>query len=163
MDNHRDFFLENDNDDTPVDNEISFDDSDNTISTTPGNRHRLRRIISVAILFIVVALGIACHIRYFNPYATEAIVTGYITSVERRGILFKTFEGEMITERSYGDAARVCRSDFTFSIDNDSIARLLQSFQDTGRLVTVTYSRFYGTLPWRGASTNVAYGISIRD
>ncbi len=152
MDDHRDFFIENDTDETIDNNEISSD--------APASRnHKLRRTIVLAILFLMCALGIAGYIRYFNPYATEAITTGYITSVERRGIFFKTFEGEMITERSYGDTTRVYRSDFSFSIDDTALAHRLQSYQDTGRPVTVSYSRYYGTLPWRGASTNVIDAI----
>lgn len=151
MDDHRDFFIENDIDDSTDNKDTSIDNSGTPVS----RRHRLRRAIVLTLLFLMCVIGIAGYIRYFNPYATEAITTGYITSIERRGILFKTFEGEMITERSYGDTTRVYHNDFTFSVDNDSIAYLLQSFQNTGRHVTVSYSRYYGTLPWRGASTNV--------
>ncbi len=102
---------------------------------------------------VIVALAATIYIRYFTPYVTDSRMTGYITNVERRGIFFKTFEGEMISETALTDTTRVYTRDFVFSIPDDSVARAMQSLQGSGRPVRVTYERFYGTLPWRGAST----------
>ena len=45
-----------------------------------------------ALTIIIIGLGVTCYFRYFNPYITEARVTGYVTQIERRGMIFKTFE-----------------------------------------------------------------------
>ena len=45
------------------------------------------------------------------------------------------------------------------TVADDALARRLQTLQGTGRPVTVSYERFYGTLPWRGGSTSVITGI----
>ncbi len=150
---------------------IDFSDSDrvtdapqsasasSTTSGSPRPRHRMRKFLLWVGFVIVVALAATIYIRYFNPYVTDARVRGYVTTVERRGILFKTYEGEMITEQSLADTIRVYSRDFTFTIPDEEMAKELQQYQGTGRQVTVTYSRYYGMLPWRGASTAVLTAI----
>ncbi len=109
---------------------------------------------------IVLILAATFYIRYLTPHTTDARITGYVTSVERRGLLFKTFEGEMISLTAIRDSTRIYQRDIIFSIPNDSIARLLQDHQGSGRPVTVTLEKYYGTLPWRGASSTVAVAVS---
>ncbi|MBD5193275.1 MAG: hypothetical protein HDS91_01975 [Bacteroidales bacterium] len=125
----------------------------------PRPRHRMRKFLLWVGFIVVVGLAAAVYIRYFNPYVTDARVKGYITSVERRGIIFKTFEGEMITEQALADTIRVYSRDFTFTIPDEAMAMELQQYQGTGRPVTITFSRYYGMLPWRGASTAVLTAI----
>ena len=111
--------------------------------------------------FVVLALILctAVSIRYFVPYVTESRTVGYVTLVEKRGIVFPTFEGEMINESQLTDTTRIYSRDVYFSIPDDSIALRLQKYQGTGRPVTVTCKRYYGTLPWRGASNNILVGF----
>lgn len=112
--------------------------------------------------FIIMAiiLGITFYMRYLTPHTTDARITGYVTSVERRGIMFKTFEGEMISLTAIRDSTRIYQRDITFSIPNDSIALALQRYQGTGQPVTVTLEKYFGTLPWRGASQTVAVAVT---
>lgn len=108
---------------------------------------------------IAIALGITIWIRYFNPYVTDAQIRGYIVNVEKRGIVFKTFEGELLSKTAMEDTNRIYSRDFTFSVANDSLARVIQSFSGTGRQVIINYRSYYGMLPWRGSSCNIADGI----
>ncbi|MDE6484767.1 MAG: hypothetical protein K2L14_05190 [Duncaniella sp.] len=108
---------------------------------------------------IIAALAVTVSIRYFIPYTTDSQVRGYVVSVERRGIVCKTFEGEMVSHAALEDSTRIYAREINFSIPSDSLARLLQSYQGTGRPVTVTLERYYGTLPWRGAYPTVAVAV----
>ncbi len=108
---------------------------------------------------ILVALSVTVWIRYFNPYVTDAQTRGYILNIERRGIIFKTFEGNMVSQTAMQDTEHIYSRDFTFSVDNDSLARVIQSYAGTGRPVIVRYRSFYGILPWRGSSHNLVDGI----
>lgn len=110
------------------------------------------------LLILIVAIGVGGWLRYFNPYV-EARETGYVTLIERRGIIFKTYEGEMITESSLTDTTRVYSRDFIFSIVNPALADSLQNMQGNGKKVTVTYERYYGVLPWRGSQPIIVTGI----
>ncbi|MDE6581048.1 MAG: hypothetical protein K2K47_00775 [Duncaniella sp.] len=108
---------------------------------------------------IIVALAVTVSIRYFIPYTTDSQVRGYVVSVEKRGIVCKTFEGEMVSHAALEDSTRIYAREINFSIPSDSLARVLQSYQGTGRPVTVTLERYYGTLPWRGAYPTVAVAV----
>lgn len=110
-------------------------------------------------LIVTAVLIGAVAIRYFVPYVTESRATGYVTLVEKRGIVFPTFEGEMVSESQLADTARIYSRDLSFSIPDEDLALRLQEYQGSGRPVTVTFKRYYGTLPWRGASNVIAVGF----
>ena len=126
----------------------------------PKPRRRGRRLLAGMIFLVFVALGIIAWLRYLNPYVVDAQESGYVYNVERRGVIFKTFEGEMIANRSLRDSSRVYPQHLQFSVPDDSIARLLQEYQNRGTRVTITYERYSGTLPWRGASVNVVTAVA---
>lgn len=170
MDDHRDYFIEED--DTPKSSErnISFVDEQSTPQSSGGSMDdshrednkkysRWKRRIAMTIIIVVIALSGLIFIRYFNPYVDDARETGYVVSVERRGIVFKTYEGMMLTPESFSDTTQVYQRDFTFSIPDRQLARRLQEMQGTGQKVTVVYERYYGILPWRGASKIVVTGV----
>jgi len=128
-----------------------------TMTPTPAKRkrHGWRWFF----LILLAALCVTIYIRYFVPYATESRTTGFVTRVEKRGIIFKTFEGEMISQSQLTDTTRIYSRDFLFSIPNDSLARELQTHEGSGRPVTITCKRYFGTLPWRGASNTIVTAI----
>ena len=130
--------------------------ADNAARTRRRRRHR-----RLAWFFIIVfaVLAVAFYIRYFVPYTSDTLTTGYITLVEKRGIFFKTFEGEMISESVLADTSKIYSRDFYFSIPNDSLGRLVQSYQGTGKRVTITTQKYFGTVPWRGSQKSVVTDI----
>lgn len=103
---------------------------------------------------VILVLAVAVYVRYFIPHTSESKTVGFITLVEKRGIIFKTYEGEMISETRMADTTKVYSRDLQFSIPDDSLGARVQQYQATGRPVVITTKKFYGTLPWRGA-TNV--------
>lgn len=121
----------------------------------PPRRKKHRRGWVIFFLVVFLALAATVWVRYFVPYVTESQVTGYVTLVEKRGIIFRTFEAEMVSEDQLANTGRVYSRDIYFSIPDDSLARRLQQYQGTGQPVTVTCKKYYGTLPWRGASNTV--------
>lgn len=138
---------------------VNFDEAPPVTPPLPSQKRGCRRGWVWFFTIVIIALAATIYIRYFTPYVTDSCTTGYITNVERRGIFFKTFEGEMISETALTDTTHVYTRDFVFSIPNDSVARAMQSLQGSGRPVRVTYERFYGTLPWRGASTCIVTAV----
>ena len=130
----------------------------------PRPRHsRLRRFMAWFITICIAGLGVAAYLRYFNPYATDALVSGYVTGVERRGIIFKTYEAEIISEAALTDTTRLYSERLKMSIPSEELAKRLQALQGSGRRVTLTTERFYGMLPWRGESTTVITAIDSQQ
>lgn len=177
MDDHKDYFIDTDGQDnvTPDGNHapangtpdiefsIPIDGADTPEIQQPQHRHRFRRWMAWTLLIVIAAGALTFYIRYLNPYIVDARVRGYIVSVERRGIFFKTCEGVMVTESALVDTTRVYQRDMTFSITNPALFETMRNLQGTGRPVTVTYERYYGSLPWRGASTVVATAVTVDD
>jgi hypothetical protein len=169
MDNHNDFFLD-ETADAPAtpqadSRQIQFNQPAASSSDTPGQpprprRHRVRNLLIWTVIIGLLVLAGVFYVRYLNPYAQEAQATGYVTSIEKRGIIFKTFEGTMATEQAMGDSTRVYTRDFSFTVPSDSLARRIQALSTPpGRCITLVYEKYYGTLPWRGASKNVVTAI----
>ena len=127
----------------------------------PKPRHRMRKFLIWFCLLLIAALGTAFYFRYISPYATDIRANGTVYNVERRGIIFKTFECSMATTGALADTVHpYSRTDF--SIADDAIAHKLQEAQLQGTPVTITYSRYFGTLPWRGAYRNVITAVAPR-
>lgn len=122
--------------------------------------HNRKRIFLVCLsLVLLLTVVIVVWSRYFHPYK-ESSERGVITAVTNEGVIFKTFEGEMVSEKYISDTVHIYTSDFKFTIKNDSLARLANSLKGSGRRVTVTYEEYKGKLPWRGETKIIATGIS---
>ena len=106
------------------------------------------------IAVLVIVCGCLIYVRYFNPYATDVQVSGYVKNVERTGIIFKTYECELIPDRTIGETSWGDVKPFRFSIPDRDMAKALQNIQNTRKRVKITYSKYYGVVPWRGATTN---------
>lgn len=128
----------------------------NPISAPPPPPRRRRKRWPVFVAMLLIVAGAAMWVRYGMPVVTEAVADGYVVRVDRRGIVMKTWEGEMVpvNVRETDAPGR-----FTFSVTDDSLARSLQKHQGTGRAVRLVYEVYRGTLPWRGSSRNVVTAV----
>ena len=79
--------------------------------------------------------------------------------VSNEGTIFKTIEGEMISEGYIEDTIAALHSDFMFSIPNDSLARDAMLWAGDGKRVVVTYNEYKGTVVWRGSSKHIVTKI----
>lgn len=130
-----------------------------TTAPAPKRRHRGRRFLIWTIIICVLAIIGIGYFRYFNPYVTDSLITGYVSGVEKRGLIFKTYEADMITDNNLADTTRVYSRNLTVTIPSPEVARRLQQMQGTGQSVTLVTERYYGMLPWRGGSTIVVTAI----
>lgn len=121
--------------------------------------HKYRNILITIITVLILVLAVWVYMRYCSPYVSNAQKVGYIQQVEKRGYIFKTYEGDMITEFAIHDTSKVYQRDFVFSIDNDSLAKVAMGLQGTGKKVTLTYKEYGGVLPWRGGSKCILTSI----
>lgn len=116
----------------------------------PRSRWRLWVIIGAAV--IVLGLVIGCWLRYFSPYIEDATQYGYVEHLERRGTLFKTYEGVLIPYRELMDTTKIYNRDFVFSVGNDSTAAFMKQAQLLNKPVRVAYKQYHASVPWRGSS-----------
>ncbi len=130
-----------------------------SVPEKPKKRHTMRRIFWWSVVVVVLSLAMVAWVRYVNPYETDMEEHGYVVDFKRQGVLFKTWEGQMIVQSALIDSTRPYSRDFVFSVDNDDVARKLAAAKGTGREVTVTYKRYWGVLPWRGATSTVVTSV----
>lgn len=122
-------------------------------------RRRSRLWLWLVGLLVIIGLAIACWLRYFSPYIEDATQFGYVEHIEKRGTVFKTYEGVLIPYKELMDTTRIYSRDFIFTAKNDSLAAMLKRAQIASRPVRVGYKKYHATLPWRGASKIVVTSV----
>jgi hypothetical protein len=102
----------------------------------------LRKIITYLVLTIVIFVTAYFSFVYYATYS-EGIRTGELIKISSKGVLFKTWEGELSQGIS---GAQI----FKFSIldKDEKVIEDLKEFQ--GKYVKVTYVERYRTFPWWG-------------
>lgn len=116
-----------------------------------------------AAVLVVAALLAGCWIRFFSPYVEDAVQYGYVEHIEKRGAVFKTYEGVLIPYKELMDTTRIYSRDFIFSAADATVATRLKLAQRKAMPVMVEYKRYHATLPWRGASKIVVTAVDSVD
>ncbi len=167
MKNKTDYFLDDGDDERddelddgqrPVDRPAARPEPAGSTGGEP--RPRRRGCVAWAVLVVGAALGMAAYLRYATPYVEDVTERVFIASVRREGLLFKTLEGEMVSVRPLAGDDRVYSRSMDFSVEDESLAEPLRRAQLSRQPVTVAYKRYYGALPWRGASTTVVTAVT---
>ena len=102
----------------------------------------LRKIILIFIITILLAFSGYFTFLYYATYS-EGVRSGELIKISKKGMLFKTYEGELSQGIS---GAKI----FTFSVlDKESkVIEAMKTMQ--GQYVKVTYVERYKTFPWWG-------------
>ena len=101
---------------------------------------------------VVIGLLWFGYIQIFNPYVEDATQYGYVESVEKRGDVFKTFEGVLLPYKNLMDTTRVYDGDLVFSTNEPTVAARLKEMQFRNNPVRISYSIYHTVMPWRGES-----------
>ena len=123
-----------------------------------------RRGNSIKMLLMLIIAAMAFFLGwwvwqyYFHPYRVSQ-EKGWIMKVSNEGTVFKTVEGEMISEGYIEDTIAALHSDFQFSIPSDSLAREAMRWAGNGKRVILSYEEYKGTVMWRGNSRHVVTNI----
>lgn len=108
----------------------------------------MRKTTTIVISIIILALIGFIYWRYFFVFA-EGTKAGVLNTFQKKGVLFKTYEGQLIQSGFRGNPTTAIQSNqFSFSVQNEKIAQKLM--ENSGKDMELHYKRFIGTLPWRG-------------
>lgn len=122
-------------------------------------RDRYRDVVYAIIGATVALLAFLAWLLFYHPVVSEAQATGRLMKVECRGMVFKTFEGEMVSEQYVTDTIKRQSNDFLFSVETDSLSYRMMMLQNRGKKLTVVYKRYILPLPWRGSSKCIATDV----
>ncbi len=102
----------------------------------------MKKFITITIFAVIMVLATYLSFTYFATYS-EGVRAGELIKLSKKGVVFKTWEGEI----SQGISGAMI---FSFSVlDSDkAVTDSLQSYQ--GEYVKVTYIERYRTFPWWG-------------
>ncbi len=120
-------------------------------------RMRARNVFRIITLIVIVGLLIAGYIWYYVPFSDSGVKAGVLNNLKHKGIIFKTYEGELI-QSGFGEGRNGLQSnDFQFSVEDERIAKKLMDMG--GQQVKLHYKEYFGALPWRGYSKFVVDSI----
>jgi hypothetical protein len=122
---------------------------------TSGNKkpgRSIRRFLKTLLLIIVIiCLGIFSFL-YFGIY-DEGIRAGVVVRVSKKGVLFKTYEGQLNME-TFGALKKntpfMQSFDFSVAKSRQEVVRELEKVSLSGERVNLHYIKRYIRVPWRG-------------
>jgi hypothetical protein len=121
----------------------------------------LKRLVGFSFLIAFVAfLGWFMFIWYANY--SDGSRTGYITKLSHKGVIFKTWEGEMnFGFFGLGQNTKASENIWHFSVLNDDVAQQIQLASETGQKVTVFYKQKYQKIFFRGDTEYFVYRVDV--
>ncbi len=102
----------------------------------------MKKILALILLVIFLITSIYYAVTYYIPYS-EGVRSGELIKFSKKGILFKTYEGEISQGIS---GAQI----FKFSVEGSKkeVVKSLEKYN--GRYVKVTYIERFGKFFWLG-------------
>jgi hypothetical protein len=120
-----------------------------------------KKILLIIVAIIVVGLLVFGYIRYYVPFSDSGVKAGILNNVKHKGIIFKTYEGELIQSGFRPGAQGIQSNEFQFSIESKELYEKLMSL--SGQNVKLHYKEYYGALPWRGYTKFIVDSIMSAD
>jgi hypothetical protein len=118
-----------------------------------GKVKRTTKKIITWILVIGFIVGAAIFSFYYWGVYDEGVRAGVVLRVSKKGIMFKTYEGQLNLE-TFGalKGANPIMESFDFSVEKDDQATIteLESAALSGERVNLHYIKRYKIFPWRG-------------
>ena len=123
----------------------------------------VKKVFRTCVIILILALAGYIYWKYYYPYTSDGVKSGYLNFAVRKGQLFKTYEGKLIQEGIRSKTAGAIQSnEFEFSIKDKRIFDVLKV--NSGKIFDLHYKEYNGVIPWRGNSRYIVDSIiSMRD
>lgn len=109
----------------------------------------------------IVLIFVFGYFKYGFVYS-KGYRAGLLQKFSEKGMLFKTYEGEMILSSVQSNAnVAIASEKFLFSVADDAVAKQMEQIQ--GKQVVVHYKEKNGALPWIGESVYIVDSVRIAD
>jgi hypothetical protein len=120
----------------------------------------MKTLLRWFLILVVVGGTIFIYWKYFYTYS-EGYRAGLLQKFSSKGVIFKTYEGEMILSSvsSTRDVA-LASEKFLFSMTNKLLVRQFDTLQ--GDMVIVHYRQKNGILFWRGDSQYLVDSVKVK-
>lgn len=121
----------------------------------------IKKIGYWSVFVIIVVFAAFVYFKYAFTYS-KGYRSGLLQKFSEKGVIFKTYEGELILSSVQSNAnVAIASEKFLFSVADDAVARQMEQIQ--GKHVVLHYNEKKGTLPWRGESVYIVDSVRIAD
>jgi hypothetical protein len=115
------------------------------------------KILKYGILIISVIIIGSVYWSYYFVFS-EGVKGGTLNYFEKKGYIFKTWEGRVVQDGFQSPQAGALQSnEFRFSAKGDEVAEQLE--RAGGKFVELRYREYFNSLPWRGSSNFVVFEV----
>jgi uncharacterized protein YpmS len=113
------------------------------------------------ILLIILLLTITYMAFMLFANYSEGSRTGYVTKISHKGVLFKTYEGELNFGFFGGSAnnGKPAENAWNFSVIDSKVAEQVEKASKAGHKVTLFYKQKYWKVSLRGDSEYLVYKV----
>jgi hypothetical protein len=109
----------------------------------------LRRAFRTFVIILILFLAGYIYWKFYYPYTSDGVKSGFLNYAVRKGQIFKTYEGKLIQQglvtRNVG---QIQSNEFAFSVTNKEIFEVLKV--NSGKIFDLHYKEYNGVIPWRG-------------
>lgn len=115
----------------------------------------------ILLIIVLVGLAFAGYFGYRNWTYSEGTRAGYLIKASKKGMVFKTFEGEMNLGGIQGGefSAIVSNNLWQFSIPSDRVDVFEKLQQLEGKQIKVRYKQKIDSFFWQGDTDYFVYEI----
>ncbi|HCE59162.1 MAG TPA: hypothetical protein DER09_15345 [Prolixibacteraceae bacterium] len=125
------------------------------------NLKPVKKILYWILFVLVIVIAAFIYFKYAFDYS-KGYRAGLLQKFSEKGVVFKTYEGEMILSSVQSNAnVAIASEKFLFSVADESVAKQMEQIQ--GKNVVVHYREKKGTLPWRGDSPYIVDSVKVAD
>lgn len=125
-----------------------------------GAVKKTKKVLRWTFSLLIIFLFIFVYFRYFFTYS-EGYRAGLLQKFSNKGMVFKTYEGELILSSVSSTANVALASEkFIFSVIKKNVSIQYDTLQ--GKNVIVHYVEKKGAVPWRGDSKYLVDSIAVR-
>ncbi len=126
----------------------------------------LKKIIVTVIILLLFGLGVLSFFVFGNY--SEGEKAGTLVKISKKGVVFKTWEGELNTYMYVSDQAAASApvtTLFTFSVlDRDvEVIKKMETAIHNGHRITLYYKQKYFQFPWNGDTKYFIYRAEILE
>lgn len=117
-----------------------------------------KKVLLTFVILIILALAGYVYWKFYYPYTSDGVKSGYLNFAVKKGQLFKTYEGKLIQEGIRSKTAGAIQSnEFEFSIKSKAVFDVLK--MNAGKIFDLHYKEYNGVLPWRGNTRYIVDSI----
>jgi uncharacterized protein YxeA len=102
----------------------------------------MKKVLGILILLIVLVTSVYIALVYYTSFS-KGYRAGELIKISNKGILFKTWEGEI--SQGVSESQR-----FVFSVEDKEVDVIEKLKKLQGKQVNLTYIERFGTFPWLG-------------